>query len=142
MINIWPIKKRKIINIWPIKKRKTINIWPIKKGKNDQYCDFCTHSNPQRRKSTFLRKDSFDGQYMKTPSFDIKARRVLKFHTVGGSHLWTVWQLPREDNFQDKKFWLQIARQNISWNLVKNGNGALLREGGSTSPTNDKKVRL
>ena len=72
------------------------------------------------RKSSFLRKDPFDGQYMETRSFDIEARRgVLKFHPGGSSHLWTVWQLPTEDNFQDKKFWLQIARQNISWNVVK-----------------------
>ena len=108
---------------------------------DDQYC-FCKHSNPQLRKSTFLRKDPFDGQYMETRSFDIEARRVLKFHTGGGSHLWTVWQLPTEDNFRDKKFWLQIARQNISWNVVKNGNGALLWEGAGgvrTSPATTKR---
>ena len=72
------------------------------------------------RKSTFLCKDPFDGQYMETGGFDIEGRRGVKVpHRGGSSHLWTVWQLPTEDNFQDKKFWLQIARQNISWNVVK-----------------------
>ena len=117
--------------------------------------NFASASIPIRlRKSIFLHKDPFDGQYMETRSFDIEGRGGVKVPQRGGSHLWTVWQLPTEDNFQDKKFWLQIARQNISWNVVKNGNGALLweaeggRGGGGGGggvlhiPPNDKKVRL
>ena len=100
------------------------------------------------RKSTFLCKDPFDGQYMETRSFDIEGRRGVKVPHRGGSHLWTVWQLPTEDNFQDKKFWLQIARQNISWNVVKKtvmGHCYARRRGGRRGlhiPPNDKKVRL
>ena len=93
--------------------------------------NFASANIPIRlRKSIFLHKDPFDGQYMETRSFDIEGRGGVKVPQRGGSHLWTVWQLPTEDNFQDKKFWLQIARQNISWNVVKNGNGALLWEAG------------
>ena len=106
--------------------------------------NFASASIPIRlRKSIFLHKDPFDGQYMETRSFDIEGRGGVKVPQRGGSHLWTVWQLPTEDNFQDKKFWLQIARQNISWNVVKNGNGALLWEaeggGGSAHPPQRQK---
>ena len=66
---------------------------------DDQYC-FCKHSNPQMRKSTFLRKDPFDGQYMETRSFDIEARRVLKFHTGGALICGPFGSSPRRTTFE------------------------------------------
>ena len=98
------------------------------------------------RKSTFLCKDPFDGQYMETRSFDIEGRRGVKVPHRGGSHLWTVWQLPTEDNFQDKKFWrtYKLPGKIFLRTERKKRNGALLREGsrGLHIPPSDKKVRL